>query len=556
MSFPLRTKDKGSSWNSRYDDVFDNYIDVSTLDSNNLWPHTGPSISSFDELFEDLHDSSSQRTHSSVTSDIKLLTEPHPSYQVADDFWTKTLRSLESTESKPLPHSQPLLAKNALSLDDRQHFDCFGFPSPPYVTNPLPQIEESRGRTRTGAQQGSIKRTRNPSGVRKSLRHAKSTPNMMNASRYRPDLEDLLRNSQKAHPPVPVIDKKWNSRHPPSPPTSTETNDPFMPAPGMKYELPGSEPFPHSQNFVNPFVASSPTMHTPLASPRVDNYFSHPSSGVWNNNFNDHAVAFNACALDAYNPFQERSKSFIDLNVPTPPSFNPWTKANSTPPPPLTLNASALRNVAPQAVMSAPPLKPGQFGFGIPSSYTASSIMRQNATLMSDASISPRTSTFPNPTMNFSLPYRSQQTQSPQRHERTHQAIRPAHVRTTSEVPIQQGDDLSSRRTRSSSRPRSSRHHRRTKSGPGQGTVEAAVPRTPRRREGGRSGPLGGFVNFTPSDSQKLLTGVAPSGSSKTKARREKEAHEKRRKLSQAAVKAVREGDLDALREAGLVVEE
>lgn len=59
-----------------------------------------------------------------------------------------------------------------------------------------------------------------------------------------------------------------------------------------------------------------------------------------------------------------------------------------------------------------------------------------------------------------------------------------------------------------------------------------------------------GFVNFTPHDSRKILTGVAPSGSSKTKARREKEAADKRRKLSQAAMKAVMEagGDVDSLR--------
>ncbi|KAK3197696.1 hypothetical protein GRF29_216g951306 [Pseudopithomyces chartarum] len=66
----------------------------------------------------------------------------------------------------------------------------------------------------------------------------------------------------------------------------------------------------------------------------------------------------------------------------------------------------------------------------------------------------------------------------------------------------------------------------------------------------------GGFVNFTPDDSRKILTGVAPSGSSKTKARREKEAAEKRRKLSQAAVKAVIEagGDLGRLEKEGLLV--
>jgi hypothetical protein len=48
-----------------------------------------------------------------------------------------------------------------------------------------------------------------------------------------------------------------------------------------------------------------------------------------------------------------------------------------------------------------------------------------------------------------------------------------------------------------------------------------------------------GFVNFTPNDSEKILTGVAPSGSSKTKARREKEAAEKRRKQLEVATKAV-----------------
>ncbi|KAA8649863.1 hypothetical protein EYZ11_005865 [Aspergillus tanneri] len=57
------------------------------------------------------------------------------------------------------------------------------------------------------------------------------------------------------------------------------------------------------------------------------------------------------------------------------------------------------------------------------------------------------------------------------------------------------------------------------------------------------------FVNFTPDDSKKILTGVAPSGSSKTKARREQEARDRRRKMSEAALNAVRKagGDVEAL---------
>ncbi|ORY57246.1 uncharacterized protein BCR38DRAFT_414090 [Pseudomassariella vexata] len=64
------------------------------------------------------------------------------------------------------------------------------------------------------------------------------------------------------------------------------------------------------------------------------------------------------------------------------------------------------------------------------------------------------------------------------------------------------------------------------------------------------------FVNFTPSDKNLLMTGVAPSGSSKTKARREKEAMERRRRLSEAALKAVRAagGDVDKLVEQGFVL--
>ena len=57
------------------------------------------------------------------------------------------------------------------------------------------------------------------------------------------------------------------------------------------------------------------------------------------------------------------------------------------------------------------------------------------------------------------------------------------------------------------------------------------------------------FVNFTAHDSDRILTGVAPSGSSKTKARREQEASEKKRKLSLAALRAIEEagGDVNAV---------
>lgn len=65
-----------------------------------------------------------------------------------------------------------------------------------------------------------------------------------------------------------------------------------------------------------------------------------------------------------------------------------------------------------------------------------------------------------------------------------------------------------------------------------------------------------GFVNYTPGDSQKILAGVAPSGSSKTKARREQETHEKKIKLRLAAEKVIKEagGDVEQLRASGLLM--
>ncbi|KAI9806743.1 MAG: hypothetical protein M1825_006200 [Sarcosagium campestre] len=87
--------------------------------------------------------------------------------------------------------------------------------------------------------------------------------------------------------------------------------------------------------------------------------------------------------------------------------------------------------------------------------------------------------------------------------------------------PMTQDDEQSAKTSRSAS-PQSPRHKRKGASRRG---AKATSP---------SSGT--GFVNFTPSDSKKILTGVAPSGSSKTKARRDREAAEKQRKLTAAYV--------------------
>jgi hypothetical protein len=146
----------------------------------------------------------------------------------------------------------------------------------------------------------------------------------------------------------------------------------------------------------------------------------------------------------------------------------------------------------------------------------------------------------------------------PPRHQRHHTIGTPISTIPPSATAIPQPDqideDLCSlsaspppqgRPQVSSHRRSKSSHHNRRKSGViSKGSSNSARPASV------------GFVNFTPDDSKKILTGVAPSGSSKTKARREKEAAEKRRKFSEAAKKAVLDagGDLEMFEREGLLV--
>jgi hypothetical protein len=133
----------------------------------------------------------------------------------------------------------------------------------------------------------------------------------------------------------------------------------------------------------------------------------------------------------------------------------------------------------------------------------------------------PRTPTSRSPSP-FPQPRFTRRRHSSQNHAQAHNSSTCAHRRKSSSNSSSQSNGYHHRTSTSSSHGRSS------------------------------SGSMGvGFVNLTPADSGKLLTGVAPSGSSKTKARREKEAADRRRKLSQAAMKAVIEagGDLRSLDE-------
>ncbi|CAK7210234.1 hypothetical protein SEUCBS140593_000765 [Sporothrix eucalyptigena] len=78
-------------------------------------------------------------------------------------------------------------------------------------------------------------------------------------------------------------------------------------------------------------------------------------------------------------------------------------------------------------------------------------------------------------------------------------------------------------------------------------------PRSAKSNAGGGGGGIG-FVNFTAEDHDTLMNGVAPSGSSKTKARRERELQERTRQYGERLVRAVHEagGDVRKLEVEGL----
>ncbi|KAI1747990.1 hypothetical protein F4782DRAFT_543100 [Xylaria castorea] len=155
-----------------------------------------------------------------------------------------------------------------------------------------------------------------------------------------------------------------------------------------------------------------------------------------------------------------------------------------------------------------------------------------------------------------SMGYLREQSQSPspmsnnrygpqqQQQQQQHHGGQPHHQ----ERRQQRSSSLAVRKQRSFSR-RGGNNEPRTPSS-ACSTFAAATTMTTATTPSGGGGGGGGdlfnldFVNFTPSDKNVLMTGVAPSGSSKTKARREKEALERAARLGEAALK-VAGGDVN-----------
>ncbi|KAF2104120.1 hypothetical protein NA57DRAFT_50967 [Rhizodiscina lignyota] len=345
---------------------------------------------------------------------------------------------------------------------------------------------------------------------------------------------------------------------PPSPPPTTSL--PQIPKQNGFHSLPNAQGFdsaPLTSPFeepLSPIRTFNPQSHaqiTPLSSPTFN------SPGAIHSSFpQTHISSLAPSALNqagigpltpppsqklpmtAWNP---EPQDFLDYSYSASPSF-PSSKAEAWWSP-----VSPMQPCAPTYQNSAQNANDALIGLGL-QGVNAGNLSPENAMNQYELNTVSLDSLLQSPTANVhSTPYTSPQLISPP----TFLASTPI-TPSTQQTPMKKTRTSSAspspatRQTRTASRVRQahrraqSQHHRR-KSG---------------SKEAGGQRPVSvGFVNFTPDDSRKILTGVAPSGSSKTKARREKEAAEKRRKLSEAAKRAIMEagGDVAALEREGLL---
>lgn len=583
-SLPIRQHDKESDWSSFCNNVFEQYLDdddlfgIDTCHSRNR--------SSSDDSGQNLFDfsgSSEQSNQTAGTSPIPsweyaglrtpLLEAQQPQAKESVGFWQRTLRALENNAAESEQKSQTL--RTAKSHPD--FLSLGGHPSPPVVP-PSPtdqsiavqrrrvsrQLAANGKKSAPTSANRSVSRGR-PSGVFKTtstagaanayatVRKVSASPHkMMNPSRYRAGFKDVWADqfehsadSKKFHIRVPSHAQQ-RTAFPVSPPPSARVPQDEFPAFGSTLAAAQFAPIPAYDAELSPLTTSfqqQARIHTPVASPLFEpqdgiSYFeavpAMPSAPI--NPYALQTVPLN----DTSSAFPERTSSLVANRIgsfdfgfgSTSTETDSWA-SNTLPGPAVipqyanTVFNDPFAGLDHSILPTIEQHDPLATGLGI-SCDPALVSAPYNAV----ADIAP----LPDPDYHIApTAYPNGMPTTPHRRSR---------VRSDSPSPPLTEPRSSRRSTRgpSTSRSRCTSRHRRAKS-------TNCTPRHPPATD------KSGFVNFTPHDSTKILSGVAPSGSSKTKARREKEAADKRRRLSQAAVKAVVEagGDLDGLAKAGLL---
>lgn len=486
-----------------------------------------------------------------------------PKAKAPGDFWTKKLHALEQNAAECEVRQQKL--RSTKSHPD--FLSLGGYPSPPALP-PSPtrqswsaQRQTSRVVAANGSKtptQRSVTNVRSvsrgrPMGVTKppasaainpyaTIRKPNASPSkMMNPSRYRAGFKDVWAERIQGSPKKFEIRLPSSYTFPDSPPPSARSTQDAFAAFGSPVGY--GPPVPGCDDQISPLATTfqqAARIHTPIASPLLSpgghghlSYFDAPPPPP-TNPYTTQTVPLNDTArlrTDNSSLSANRIGSF-DFGFSSSPVEDTWNTTSFGEP-----STGGLSGPFANQDLFAD-LGHDNFGLGI----SCDPHLVSNYTTMPDTSLMPNTSS-QSPPMSAQSPFYVTSLPDglpllPTRQQ--HGAMPTTPHRRFSRSPSPPVTESRSRRASSSRR---ASRHRRTKS----------TNSTPRHPQGGDKG--GGFVNFTPSDSKKILSGVAPSGSSKTKARREKEAADKRRRLSQAAMRAVMEagGDVEALQKAGLL---
>ncbi|CAK1357530.1 hypothetical protein CB0940_07740 [Cercospora beticola] len=596
----MRPVNKEFDWDSIRDNVLEEYLGDDPFGFGETQRERSSSDDSC-QLF-DFSGSSEQSNQTEATSPIppwdpEESTAPaacQPKAKAPSDFWHKKLRALEQNAAECERRQKLRAAKSHpdfLSLG--------GFPSPPAIpASPTGQsysAQRSKSRTtgnaangnKTPTQQRSVSNLRavsrgRPVGVMKPAATAAINPNatirqrngspskMMNPSRYRAGFKDvwaerILQSPKKFELRV---DNNINT-FPESPPLSARSAQHSFAAFGS----PTFSAIEGSDEQISPLASTfnqATRIHTPLASPLLSpgshtapSYFdvAPPLPG---NPYTTQTVPLNDTAPlypDRTWPLAANKIQEFDFGFDSSPKLDdPWstTSAPHVDPFASTFQATAsavdpqdpfigLENTLEHSLRINAHAQNQNLGLGIScdsnGNYTTVPGNVLHISSMPPSSTPYYVPSLPNglPSTNFRPPNGLHAASKPANLDfpLTPQRQRGRNSHDRSPSPTRPGTESRSRQT-SASRRRS--QHRRTKS----------ASTTPRHHGGDKGG---GFVNFTPGDAGKILSGVAPSGSSKTKARREKEAADKRRKLSQAAMQAVIEagGDVESLQRAGVI---
>ena len=560
----MRHSNKEPEWSSLCNNVFDEYLDTDDpfgFEAN----HVDRSSSNDSVNLFDFSGSSEQSHHTDATSPIPSCEYVHgisiearqPQAKEPVTFWTKTLRALEQNAAECERKQQTL--RTAKSHPD--FLSLGGCPSPPAVpSSPTDQSFSEQRRVSRSTANGkrrnitarSVSRGRSM-GVAKTtvagsadpyatVRRCSASPiKMMTPSRYRAGFKDIWAEKLHASPGRYEI-RVPSSTFPVSPPPSARApfDDGFA-AFGSPSTYP---PVPAFDDQMSPLTTTfqQAHIHTPILSPSLN------SAAHFNNSYISsippvpvpqyihHRLPDN----DTAPLYPERTASLaanriqsFDFGFSSAPPAQAWSAGATSGP---TEFADPFDSQDPFASLGStvlPSIETADMGFsGLGISYDPA------LTSPYDPLLCASTLT-PSALMSGTLTPTSHPMHAPHGLPSTPHRRARSPIRSISPSPPAT-EPRSSKRASSSRR---ASRHRRAKS-------TTATPRQPAGQD------KTGFVNFTAQDSTKILGGVAPSGSSKTKARREKEAADKRRRLSQAAVRAVVEagGDLDALSKAGLFI--